>query len=178
MKARMYMKKNAESGYSLVEVILYMTLFAMLSTVLIGSLFGMSRSYKSARVTNDLLDSSQVSIERMTREIRGAVSLDMTSSVFTSDPGVLKLNTTDSGGTPKTVQFNISGANTLELTDSTDGTPRDLTGENVAVTSLVFRNITTTAGSAVRIEMTLESTRAPGGKTLSLTDTAALRGSY
>jgi hypothetical protein len=89
----------------------------------------------------------------------------------------LKLNTTTSGGTAKTVQFSLSSG-VLKLTDSTDGTARDITGSKISITSLIFREITTTNGSAVRIEITIQSTRSGSAKTITLYDTVALRGSY
>ena len=174
MKFAQHLKK--EEGFSLVEVILYMTLFVILSTVLIATLFGMTKSYKEARATNDLIDSASVSMERMTREIRDATSLDMTTSVFDTNPGVLKLNTTTLTGTPKTVQFDTGAG--LEIIDSTETSPARLTGSHVSVNSLIFREITTTHGKAVRIEMTLHSLRSPTDRSVSYTDTVALRGAY
>ena len=166
-----------EGGYSFVEIIVYMMLFVTLSTVLISCLIGMTKSYRVVRSTNDLIDGAHVSMERVTREIRGATSLDLTTSVFATDPGVLKLNTTNASGGAKTVQFDTTGS-TLEMLDSEHGSAVNLTGESVAVTSLVFRKITPAHGSAVRIEMTLHSLRSPIDRSISLTDTVQLRGSY
>ncbi len=164
-------------GYSLVEIIIYMALFVTLSTVLVGSLFGMTKTYKDARVTNDLVDSAHLSMDRMVQEIRNANGIDMTTSLFGTSPGVLKLDTTESDGTPKTVQFDLSG-NALEITDSSDGAPSALTGSQVGVTSLVFRNIVTAHGSAVRIEISIASLRSGSGRSVTYTDTVALRGAY
>ncbi len=170
-------KTHSEGGYSFVEIIVYMMLFITLSTVLISCLIGMTKSYRVMRSTNDLLDSAHVSMERVTREIRGATSIDLTTSVFATNPGVLKLNATDVSGAPKTVVFDtVSGA--LEMTDSSYGAATDLTGESVSVTSLIFRKIVSAHGSAVRVEMTLHSLRSPIDRSISLTDTVALRGSY
>ncbi len=170
-------QRTLQSGVGLIETIIYLALFITISVVLIGSLFGMMRSYTQTRIDNDLTDSAHVAVERMTREIRGALSIDTTTSDFDSNPGVLKLNALDSGGSAKTVQFSVASS-VLQMTDSTDGTARDLTGSKVTVTSLIFRKIVTAKGSAVRVEMTLQSTRAGSSKTINLYDTAALRGSY
>ncbi len=170
-------RASTSGGYSLVETIVYMALFVILSTVLVGTLFSMTKTYKDARATNEIVDSSSLSLERMTREIRNATDIDMTTSSFGSNPGTLKLDTTADDGTPKTIQFDVTGDGALELTDSTDGTPTDLTGSEVQVTNLVFRTITTAHSQAVRIEITLASLRIPT-KTATFTDTAVLRGSY
>ncbi|MBP6884387.1 MAG: hypothetical protein KBC17_01015 [Candidatus Pacebacteria bacterium] len=169
--------KPVQGGYSFVETIVYLALFVTVSVVLIGSLFSMMKIYTETRVDNDLLDSAHVSMERMTREIRGATSIDTSASTLGTSPGVLKLNSTTSGGSAKTVQFSLSSG-VLKLTDSTDGTARDVTGSKTSVTSLIFRNITTTNGNAVRIEITIQSTRSGSAKTITLYNTVALRGSY
>ncbi len=169
-----------QSGFTLVETLIYMALFAMLSGLLISSLVAMLRSYTEMRAQNDILSSARVAMERMTREIREADSVDTTSSTLGSSPGILKLNTTTSGGSAKTVQFSKNGTSgVIEILDSSDGTARSLTGTKVSVTSLIFRNITTTAGSAVRIEMTLQELRGgSSGRSFDFYDTVALRGSY
>jgi len=169
-------KRYKQSGFTLVEVILYTVLFAALSVVLINCLLIMLRAYTETRVNDDLLESAQVSLERMTREIRIAKSVDTTTSVFGSSPGTLKINTTDASGTAKTEQFDVSSS-ALRFTDN--GTVSgNITGAKVSVTSLVFRNITTTAGTAVRIEMTLQSLRSSSNKSITVYDTVAMRGSY
>ncbi len=170
--------RRNERGYSIVEVLLYVALFTVLSTVLISTLFGMTQTYKESLSVNDLIDSSQLSMERMAREIRNASDIDMPASVFGDDPGILKLISTTADDTPKTVTFDTTGSHALRLDDSSIGDPSLLTGSRIGVTSLVFRPITTAHGKAVRIEMKLAALRSPSGKTATYTDTVALRGAY
>ena len=162
--------KKQEAAFTLMETLIYIALFAILSVFLINTLLLMFNSYTQVRVNNDLMDASHVSMERLTREIRGSISSDTTTA------GVLKLNTTDASGNPETEQFDVAGS-ALELTVNSvlSGT---LTGGHVSVTSLVFRTISTVSGSAVRIEMTIQSLRSQSNKSISITDTIALRGSY
>lgn len=168
---------SQSSGFTIIEILLYCALFITISAMLIGSLLGMMRGYNGTRINNDLLDSGQVAMERMTREIRGAVSVNTGSSTFATSPGVLVLNSLDSGGSAKTVRFGLSSG-VLQITDSTDGTARDLTGSKITVTSLVFRNVVTTNDTAVRVEMTLQSNRSGTGKSITLYNTIVLRGGY
>lgn len=167
-------------GFTLVETLIYVALFGMLSVFLIYSLTTMLKSYTEMRARHDVLNSARVVLERITREVRGADSIDTASSTLGSSPGVLKLNTTDSGGTAKTVQFSKNGTSGLiEILDSADGTARVLSGSKVSVSSLVFRNITTSSGEAVRVELTLQQLRGgSSGSSYSFYDTIALRGSY
>ena len=172
------MQKNRtknEHGFTLMESLIYVALFVVLSTVLIDSLIMMHRAYVDTRINRDLLDSAEVSMERMTREIRGSASLDASGSAFGSDAGMLVLNTTDAGGSAKTEIFSVvSGAVSLTENGVVSG---NLTGAKVVVDSLVFRNVTTLKGSAIKIEMTIHSVTAQS-RTMSLSNMVAMRGGY
>ena len=169
-----------KKGFTLVETLIYVALFGMLSIMLVSSLTAMLRSYTEMRARHDVLNSARVVLERVTREVRGADSVDVGSSTLGTSPGVLKLNTTDSGGTSKTVQFSKNGTSGLiEILDSSDGTARVLSGTKATVTSLIFRKITTTSGEAVRVELVLTQARGgSSGSSFNFYDTIALRGSY
>ena len=169
--------RSASGGYSLIETVVYVALFVLLAAVLVGTLYGMDSAYRQIRANDDLLDSAELSMGRMMLEIRSATGIDTGASTFGTSPGVLTLNSLDASGAPKTVKFDLSSG-ALEVLDSTVGTPADLTGGQVEVTSLVFRDIATTAtSSAVRVEATFTSLRAPA-TSVTETDTAVLRGSY
>ncbi len=160
-------KHKNESGFSLVESIIYISLFVMLSTLLIDSLVIMSKVYKETRANGDLLNSAQSTIERMTRDIRSAKSLTMAST-----SSVLNLTTADG----YSEQFSLSsGAIQLFENGTLSG---NLTNSNVSVSSLVFRNILTSNSKAVRLEITMNSLRSYSNKTITIYDTVVLRGSY
>ena len=161
-----------ESGFSLVESIIYLAIFVMLSTLLIDSLLLMSRTYNVTRVNRDLLDSVNVPLERMARDIRGASAVVVGSSTFGTSPGKLTIRNADSSTEAFAL---VSGA--IQFTD-TSGTTNNLTGSQIVVDSLIFRNISTAQGSAVKIEITEHSLRSPNAQALSVSDTVALRGSY
>ena len=134
--------KQKASGFTLVETLIYVVLFAILSVFLLNTLLIMLRSYTEVRVNDDILDAAHVSMERMTREIRGSISIGTATS------GTLLLNTTNSGGTAITEQFDVASS-TLEFkyNGTTEG---NLTGAHVLVTSLIFRGITGRFGRAYR----------------------------
>jgi len=165
-------RNKKESGFSLIESVIYLALFVMLSSLLIDSLIIMSKSYIETRVNRDLLDSMNVPFERMTRDIRGASSVVFgSSSVFGTNPGTLTIENPNSG----TESFSlVNGA--VYFTGS-DGAS-NLTSNEVYVDSLIFRNISTSQGSAIKIEMTLHSLRSSSARSISLSDTVALRGDY
>ena len=99
----------------------------------------------------------ELALERMVREVRQATSITSGGSTFGSNPGALALSGNDSGGTAHTVSFGVSNG-ALQITDN--GTTTNLTASDVTVSNLIFRQITTSAGtSAVKIECTLTTTK-------------------
>ncbi len=156
-----------QSGFSIVEAIIYIALFVMLSLVLIDSLMLMGKAYNEVRINRDLLESANTAVERLSREIRNSQNWDSSGSVFGTNPGVLKLDTT---------KFELVGGN-LQLTNAgvVEGA---LTLPSTKVTSMIFKNINTTYGKAVRFEITIQSLRSSSGKSISIEDTITLRKSY
>ncbi len=170
------MKKfSYKKGNTLIEMLVYISIFAVLSITIVNVLVTMMKSFSEVQAYRDLAEASTVSLERITREIKGATSVDVANSTFNVSPGVLQLNTTDSGGTAKTVKFDIS-SNQLRLTENGVVTG-NIVGGNISVNSLVFRNITTNKGNAIRIEMTMQNTR---DRTISkdFYSTAIIKGAY
>ncbi len=170
------MKKYKKNGYTLAEMIVYLSIFTVMSIAVINSLIVVMNSFNTTRTNRDLLESASSSIERMSREIRQAKSIDTTNSSLDTDPGVLQLNSTDSSGNSTLIKFSTSnGALNLYQGGVLTG---NLLGQNITVTSLVFRRINTTVGEAVKIEMTLEDTASKDQKTSNFYDTIILRGEY
>lgn len=170
------MKILKKKGYSLVEIIVYLAIFTTMSVVVINSFITILNSFKETRTNRDLLESGSTVMERISREIRQAKNIDVTNSTLSSSPGVLQLNSTDSVGTAQVIKFSItSGA----LNIYKDGTlTGNLLGQNITVTSLIFRRIVTTNGEAVKIEMTLQDNNSKSLKTINLYNTIILRGGY
>ena len=163
-------------GTTLVELLVYVAIMAVLSVLIINSLITMFKSFSETRSNRDLLESGTLVMERMSREIRGANSADAGVSVFGSSPGTLKLNTTDSGGAAKTVQFSVSSG-ALQFTDN--GTlSGNLTAANISVSSLIFNQITTAHGTAVKVSVTLTDTRSTNSRSANFYDTVIMRGAY
>lgn len=171
------MKKNKlQKGYTLIETIVYLSIFALVSVLVINSFITVSYSYSSVRSNNDLLESGSFAMERMSREIRQAKTISVANSTLSSSPGVLELNSTDSSGNAFIVKFSVSnGALNVYENNTLVG---NILGSNVSVTNLVFRRITTTKGEAVKIEMTLQDTRSKTTSIEKFYDTVILRGAY
>src|SRR3972149_8698265 len=102
------MKKNSQ-GSSLLETLIYAAILGMVAIFTTDSILAMMKSYTSVKMSRDLNFSASVAMERMANEIRLANNINDAGSVFAASPGKLKLDTTDSFGSPVTIEFFLSG---------------------------------------------------------------------
>jgi hypothetical protein len=134
-------------------------------------------SFSTTRTNHILLEAGLSSMDRISREIRQANSIDIGSSYLGSNPGVLQLNTKDSSGTSTTVKISKEG-NILNLYQPSNTLVASLLDNDISITNLVFTRIDTVAGEAVKIEMTLLDTKSKNMRTENFYNTIILRGSY
>ncbi len=168
--------KSKNRGTTLIEVLVYIVIFAFLTVTVMNALIVTTKSFAATRSNHYMLDAGNSAMERISREIRGALSVDNSNSTFNSSPGILQLNTLDSNGAAKTVKFSVA-SQVLQLTENGTLTG-DLTSGNVNVTSLIFRSITTTSGSAVKVELTIQDAKNTSSPAQNFYDTIILRGGY
>ncbi|HTE48505.1 MAG TPA: hypothetical protein VK675_01195 [Candidatus Paceibacterota bacterium] len=160
-------KKN---GYAVLELLFYIAFFAIFSIISIDSMIVMAKSFKETAILTEFAQSGAI-MERMSRETRQAYGIDFTST--TSD---LKLNTKDSSGVNKTIEFKFISPN-IQLWDSGSNIG-NLNPPNIVVTALSFTQITTGSGKAVKISLTIRSNRDSSNRLQDFNDTVVLRGSY
>lgn len=166
--------KQKQKGFSIVEIIIYLAIFTMVSILVINSFITVTKSFEITRTNRDLLESGINSMERLSREIRQANSIDLANSNLAG--GVLQLNSTDDLSNPLTIKF-IKESFLLNLYQDSllSG---NLLGQNIEIDSLVFRRIVTTEGEAIKIEMTIHDSNSDINKSVNFYNTIILRGGY
>ncbi len=165
---------NMKKGYSLVEMILYISLLSIFTVIIINSLLSFTQPYRTLLALRIVDDTGINGMERMTRDIRAASIVDVTNSVLGSDPGVLSLVATANGVSTttkfyvqnQTLKVNVNGVYVGPL-----GTA------NSAITKLVFQELSNGTSTAVKINMTVQATVGPAVKTKIYHTTVILRGS-
>ena len=167
---------NKRGGFSLVEVVLYASLFAVLSVLALNAILQMFHNFNSLRVSRDLNDSSVMIIEHLTRDMKSATNIDVFNSTFDASPGRLTLATANASGTALTVEYFVaSGVLRIKENGVDQGF---LSAGRVRVDNLTFRRLLSGTTDAVKIELQLSATRAGITRTEYYYDTAVLRGSY
>ncbi|MEK7555797.1 MAG: hypothetical protein AAB523_00745 [Patescibacteria group bacterium] len=169
-------EQKKEKGYSLLEMVIYIGVFAFLSVVVVNSLLITTSSFLKIRTERNLNNTALVSMERVIRETRLANNVQILNSTFNVNPGRLTLDTRDGAGLPKTVEFYVSDGRLRVRENGAD--TGALTPSNIELQDLKFRLITNGSVQAVKVEMTLRDTRVATSSPRSFYNTALLRGSY
>lgn len=160
---------QSERGYAILELLFYISFFVLLSLVVINAMITMTQSFRESETQTALIRSGSI-MERMSREIRQADSISLITA------SSLKLNTTDSAGDPKTIEFLLSGTNVQLLENNV--LTGNLNSPNITVTGLNFTQITTVNGTAVKIILTVQSINDKYNRSVDFYNTVVLRGSY
>ena len=161
-------KHTTQRGTSMIELLFYISLLAVLSLVVINSMITMTKSFKETSIQTDLMQGGDV-MERISREVKRATGI---ASITSND---LKINTKDDAGNAKTMEFLLSG-NDIQLLEN-DVLTGNLNTANIIVNSLSFEQLTTVKGSAVKIILSVES-KNNLSRSESFYDTVILRGDY
>lgn len=160
------------SGFSLVEVLVYLAILTLVLNVMIGSLVLMAQMQERV-VAGKVLDrSANLAIDRITREIKKSEGLDMSGSVFQDPDGVLLLEQADEGD----VEFYLSGDNSLYM--EKDGVTRRLTHSDVSLESFYIEEVAAGETQAVRVRLFFRAPYSDGSIDQRFYTTAILKDSY
>ncbi len=162
--------KKYNKGYSIIEMLFDITIFTILSLVVINALIVMTKAFRENSIQADIVTSSSI-MERITREIKQASS---TSNMSTNDLTIMVPNEVDALVRP--VRFLLSHGN-VELYDN-GVLVGNLNSNDVTVVDLTFGGVVTTIIPAVRINLSVSSVRDPLGMVYDFQNTIVLRGSY
>jgi type II secretory pathway pseudopilin PulG len=160
---------------TLIETLVYITLFALVSTALVGVLVSMSGNLRDARLSRALLTSGSQAIEQIIREGRKATTIDVSSSLGTN-PSTLVLTGTHADTTPYTIEFGVGGGALTVTRDSS--LLGSLTGGVINVDDFTVTQLSTSSSSAFRVVLTLSATLGSHSQSATWYGTAVLRGGY
>lgn len=161
--------RKIKNGYTLVEVLFYVALFAILSVVLLDVLIMMTGLFMKTMVNSDITQGSIIT-ENISRELKQADDFSFSS-------GILVVDTKDDSNNDKTITYTFSNSN-IQITDSVRGNLGNLNTPNVSVVDFDVATINTLKGKAAKINMTVRSNRDPENNTEDFQNTIMLRGDY
>ncbi len=163
-------------GFSLVEMLIYISILSVVLVLFVNSLLAINRSYAVVRAEMTLDNGAIGSIERITREIRGATSVDLAQSVLGVNPSILVLNVLDAVGNTSKIMFSLINQ-TLHI--SKDGVDQGvLLVPTITVPKLNFYSLDSGLSKAVKAEIQFENKETGVTRRNSYYSTVILRGSY
>ncbi len=162
-----YYKKN--SGYAVLEILLYILLFAVLSIAVINSIIVMTRSFKEVQINRDLIEGATL-MERISREIRH------TESIVSIDNTNIKVNSKDENNISQTITFALSGGNILY--SKNDIFVDNLNSSDVVVSDLIFTSIGSPSVNAIKIHFGVSSLNDSFNRVEDFYNTVVFRGMY
>jgi len=146
---------HKNKGFSLLEMLVYISILVLLLGVIMNITVSIVRSHRAIKASRSIENSAIISLERITREVRGTNTVNIASSIFDTSPGKLVLNSTDDGGNPRTVEFYLASGTLFLKENGVDVGP--LSQSDAEVESLTFRLFSNVEFVGVRVEMTIES---------------------
>ncbi len=174
----MKLLKLQQKGFTLIEVLIYATLLAVISLVVllfVNQLLGVNETTRRVR---ESLDNARRSLETIAQEVRHADSIYTPTSVFGSSPGQLSLATVRDLPDDENLTFVDFYVDQGSLYLKREGqSDQLLTSEKVKVTNLTFTNNSTGGKDAIRISITIEYKDPITGpkNAVTLTSTSVLR---
>ena len=143
-----------KKGFTLIEILIYTTIIAVFLVTAINFSLGIIASKAKAKSVREVEQNSRFAIERMSQEIRRAVDINLSDSVFNQHPGVLSLAMPEDSDNPTV--FDLSSDGALRITQGTS-TPQILTSDQVEVSNLVFTNLSPNDWSKnIKINLTVQ----------------------
>lgn len=174
MDFRLY-KLLTKSGFSLLEMIIYISILTIVLAIVINLTLLMTKSYSSMKVSHNINNSALSIMERLTREIRWSDNIDE-NSVFGSDSSFLILNTLNDSQESLEKRFYIEDGDFIIEQSLSD--KNILNGDSVSVSKFLLTEIITPVSKMIKIELTLNSEWKGKSKSETFYNSIVLRESY
>lgn len=142
----MQFKKNSSKGFTLIEIMVSVSVFAVVMLFVGSSIFTVFDSNRKSQSLRSVMDNLNLSLETMTRAIRfgNTYHCDISVGVYTTprdcSGGANSITFYDSNGIPVIYLLCTSGANSGRIARSANCTNGPfVTGSDVTITNLTFK---------------------------------------
>lgn len=150
-------KKNINQGFSIVEIIIYFGLLAVISTLVIGNIITLFKNYNVVR-SNQELEYNAINIfDKLTRDTRDAKSVNISDSSFSVAQGAVSLHIASStnDNASNTVKFYLNNNKLKYMKDGVDF--GNISTNAVNVSNFKIYYISSSSTEAIKVEMTLDT---------------------
>ncbi|MEY4440794.1 MAG: hypothetical protein RLY49_420 [Candidatus Parcubacteria bacterium] len=166
---------SKQKGFTMLELVMYVSGLIILSTIIITLLVQFYSIYKEMVASPRADRTGLLIVDRITKEIRSANSINMINSQFNTTNGVLEINSVENGNTISKKFYVEDGiAKYQENNDSAT----NLSFDDFTVSNFNFQYLDTPVSEAVRFNLEFEYMIENATQTKSYTGFAILRESY
>ena len=150
-----------QRGFTLIETILYILIIGMILSTLGLFLNHLLQARAKTLASSDLITAARTIQDVLGHAARAAEGINTSTSTFGSDPGILSLNMVEVGVYPTV--FSLTGADGQLQVSEAGGGNILLTTDEVAITNLVFTNLTGDDDTGIiQVQFTLEAVNTSG----------------
>lgn len=148
--------KFKPDGFTLIETLIYITIIGMVVVSFVIFSISISNSKNKTYVTQEVQANARLALNLISQQIRGATGINIGSSSFEVDPGILSLSLADGAKDPTIIELDQDDGRLQIIQGLSD--PIMLTSKQTKITNLVFTNLTPAGSNRenIRIEMTIE----------------------
>ena len=168
-------RAQLKRGYTLLEITISVSILSLVLVVALSTLSIFVRSYQSIQAVGRIDSSATVALERITREIRHASSIDYINTTLTTHPGRLVLNSVYNGSTTTIDFYFDNGVLKMKRGGVEIGA---LTRKNVTVDNLIFYVSSNALSSIIRTDIDLAISVRGATTSATFYSSTVLRGAY
>jgi len=144
--------KTGSKGFSLIEVVIYFGLLAIISTLVITHIISMFKNYGTVRSNQEIEYNAIAILDKLTRDVRDSESINVTDSDFDVAQGAISLRTSSTSE----VLFYLEN-NKVKYTK--DGILiGNLSTNSVTVSNFRIQYINASSTEAIKVDLNLEIT--------------------
>lgn len=142
-------------GFTLIEVLIYMAILGLVVSGFVSFSLSISDSRNKNYVIQEVQANGRLALELISQKILSSNGVNIGSSTFDSDPGILSLSMFNGSKNPTLINLNQDDG-ILQITEGSDNSIY-ITSDEVKITNLVFTDLTSTSEKAsIRIQITIK----------------------
>lgn len=158
--------KNNNKGFSIVEIIAYFSILAIVSTLVITSIINLFKNYNIVKINQEIEYNAISILDKLTRDVRDANKINIQNSSFSVPEGSVSVDVSSSTNSLVTnnIKFYLENNKIKYMQDGVYF--GNLSTNSVNVSSFKVFYINASSSEAVKVELDLSANANPGINTI------------
>ncbi len=150
-----FLPKKNSAGFTLIETLIYIAIIGGVMATFISFGLGIAQNRNKVFAKQEVQANARVALDIIGQKIKMSNGINIASSTFDADPGVLSLSMNDGDIDPTIIDLSVDDG-ILQITQGI-GDPIFITSDKVKITNLVFTNLSGDSASGnIKIDITVE----------------------